>query len=493
MTVKISDMTPVSVPGMGDLKEVDQAGATFSESNQQLFTLFGLGRVGPLTSSTELTAPIPHVIILEPSGTDQVLTFPAFTTANGARVGDLIYITNKGEFFVALNYSDDSIIPGSVVNAGNSRIYSIKTLGTPGVLEVVDVFGTIKNQNIPLPSTAGGTGSDTGDAVLHSLVLNNDSSASPLDILDLRDINSDGHEQSIVYKFLNESAGLSTFSRLTTLAPNKIAGSETSNFALELYNMGTPYDALAIDDIGAVFNNSLNFRGVMDGSYGGVIKAIPYSPKVITQSTTSKTLQIADSGALINCTATSGTTTITIAAHATVAIDPGTKFIIQNSTTNQLVTINSSAVTLIGYTPVIGNGGTFELMYIDSDIWKCVYLFEAATVTSTFTWGSTTSGAQNIIIRRTNDTVILNMNFFLLNATSETSTMQSNTGIPARFRPAYSLTYQSDVIISGGAKVGSRYVLDLNGIIYFQSSTGGNFATGSSIQTETISYPYVVA
>lgn len=148
MAQKITTSFPsVVTPTFDDLFPVVQGATDRAESLRQVYTLFSPGVTADITTDTTLTAPIPHVIYLNPVDINQTLTFCPLTEANGARVGDVIYIRNVGDFFMALNYSNGAVVPGSVVNAGSARIYVIDALGTPGVLRVVDSLGTISSQD----------------------------------------------------------------------------------------------------------------------------------------------------------------------------------------------------------------------------------------------------------------------------------------------------------------------------------------------------------
>jgi hypothetical protein len=159
---KISQLDPVVFAEMTDVfpdvqaLEVDIQ--TRKASLLDVFTLFQPGATATITSTTTLSGPVPHTIVLAPSGADQVITFMPLTAANHARFGDPIRIINLGNFAVQLRYSDDNPIPGSVINAGNVRDYIIRTVGTPGALQVTGIFGTICNQDSPLDVNDGGTG-----------------------------------------------------------------------------------------------------------------------------------------------------------------------------------------------------------------------------------------------------------------------------------------------------------------------------------------------
>lgn len=163
--VKISELTPIVTASMTDILPVVPEANIDIETNRanfgDVFTLFQPGATGTITSTTTLEGPVPHTIILAPSGADQVITFMPFTAANHARFGDPIRIINLGNFAVQLRYSDDNPIPGSVINAGNVRDYIIRTVGNPGVLQVTGIFGTICNQDSPLDINDGGTGATT--------------------------------------------------------------------------------------------------------------------------------------------------------------------------------------------------------------------------------------------------------------------------------------------------------------------------------------------
>jgi hypothetical protein len=143
MAIKISEMNPVVFAEMADQKEVNQGGVTFSETNLDVFTLYQPGATATITSTTTLSAPLPHVIFLNPSAAGQIITLPALTAANHARLGDLIKIVNAGNFSVELRYSDASTLPSSPINPATISDYTITTVGTPGVVRLADTINTV--------------------------------------------------------------------------------------------------------------------------------------------------------------------------------------------------------------------------------------------------------------------------------------------------------------------------------------------------------------
>lgn len=152
---------PVANLGPTDQFQVVQAGADGDATLQQVYDAFPPGLTATITTSTTLSTPIPHTVFLAPVDGAQTLTIPALTAANGARLGDHIAIINNGNFEMALNYSNGSIIPGSVVTARQIRVYAIETLGTPGVLTVVERLGSIRDQDFDDVSLSGGAINNT--------------------------------------------------------------------------------------------------------------------------------------------------------------------------------------------------------------------------------------------------------------------------------------------------------------------------------------------
>jgi len=403
--VKISALPVIVTPLMSDVDPTVNAGVTKQRTNQQLYTLFSPNLTGTITTSTTLSTPIPHTVFLAPVDGNQTLTLPALTAANGARVGDHIAIINNGNFQMALNYSNGSIIPGSVVNARQIRVYAIETLGTPGVLTVVERLGSIRDQDFDDVSLGGGA------------------------------IN-------------NTTIGL--------LTPTE----------------------------GKFTEATIN---------GGSIKTTAFSKKSIPQATNARTLGLADAGGVIFCTENTGTTTITLPNNTSEPIAVGSEFYIENATGNQLVTIAlEGGVTLNGFSPTVGDSGIFTLRKIDTNVFKCIYLYENTTTASTFAWGGATSGSVSISLLRINNEVTVELNAISV-VSNQTSAMQSNTAIPARFRSVLAHTYQSDVILSGGGRILARYVIDTGGLIYFQASDGTAFGAATSILTEPAAYRYFAA
>lgn len=101
MAEKISQMTPVSAAQLTDLKEVTQSGATFSESNQQLLTLFtsnfyNANVVTHDLTALQLTNPLANIQVITMTNNGTV-KLPVMNGQTPAWKGRSILIFNNGD------------------------------------------------------------------------------------------------------------------------------------------------------------------------------------------------------------------------------------------------------------------------------------------------------------------------------------------------------------------------------------------------------------
>ena len=114
--------------------------------------------------------------------------------------------------------------------------------------------------------------------------------------------------------------------------------------------------------------------------------------------------------------------------------------------------------------------------------------------TSTFTWGSVTSGAITLTCIRIGRKVSVYLpSIAFSNSSSQNSTIAANSNLPSRFMPANPVV-QSQTIQnpSGTVALIGRFIILTTGQIVIQGSLGANIVSSASLTTDPISFEYFV-
>jgi hypothetical protein len=207
-----------------------------------------------------------------------------------------------------------------------------------------------------------------------------------------------------------------------------------------------------------------------------------YYSRINTETTTSRTLGLADVNAIINFTNDTGNKTVIIPENATTAIPIGTICYINNRASDAytLELTTAMGVQIVNCTNYfIGFGGYFVIQKIDTNTWSVLFAFEDY-FTSLTTSGAIVGGSVNVRFHRINNSLIFIWNDFYDTATaSDYLTMT----IPLRF-----VSYTAMQYVTVGLDNNINTFLTM-----FAAGTAISFAVGGTQSNFTNGQPMGIA
>lgn len=214
---------------------------------------------------------------------------------------------------------------------------------------------------------------------------------------------------------------------------------------------------------------------------------------VITETTTARTLAIADVNSTILCNNAAGNTTITLPTNASVAIPIGSMFRVSNATVNNSFVTNivaSGGVTFkqMGANSTVGQGGYVILQKIATNTWEVLQIQEFYTTSgNTFTGPWASAQAAEYTLYRNNRQVTWDIQLAQVGTTAFVSApITTSQNLPVRFTPAV-LRNEQMIVQSNASQNDGRVWFDVTGVITIYSTTARNnfSSTGSDIIIST--------
>ena len=443
----------------------------------------------------QLENPLPAVISIVLTSASQV-SLPAMNAQVPPTKGRSYLIYNGG------NPSTDS--PFEITAQDTTTVVLPRLeIGETALLSVLDdstANGTWLAEVIPdyYIETRIINGGNIGTTIAIDLVLGNVLETSTAAAFTASSIGTNGIVLGLNWWFKNNSSGNLTF---TPNSPNLIDGNASltllPNQSAQIVCDGAKFSTISLSqdyNLGTMATQNANAVAITGGNINGTV--IGGSTPAAGSFTTLQATSGIDSTAI-------GATTASTGEFTTLVATSGINSTVIGGSTPAAGTFTTLAATGGLDTTVIGantaENGTFlniagsQITFSGSNE-SALSIYEFGSYTSTFTWGSATSGTITINFWRIGRSVTVFVPTFTITNSSTQTGQQclANTNAPARLQPSAAIVINTTIQNPTGTVVASRNVILSTGQIAYQGPLAALITGTGNLSLDQCTFNYFV-